>query len=151
TRRAKPMATTAQPSAPPISPKSELTIVSHSGLFYWWPVWAIGLIMGVISMVDGHRLAIVPNKTEELSDVTVKKVEGTKTLECSKRDVLMAPEDKKFISEGRHIAAAKNVGVVFCVALLLVITITNIPLRGLWSVIVIVVVVFMVIIFALMG
>ena len=45
---------------------------------------------------------------------------------------------------------SKNLGVLFCVVLLLVIVITNIPLRGLWSVIVIVFIISLAIIFALL-
>src|SRR5437870_3947588 len=46
--------------------------------------------------------------------------------------------------------APASIRVLFCVVLLLVIAITNIPLRGLWSVIVIVVIVSLTIIFALL-
>ena len=46
---------------------------------------------------------------------------------------------------------SKNYGVIFCVTLLLVITITNIPLRGMWSVVVIITVIMMSVIFALAG
>jgi hypothetical protein len=71
--------------------------------------------------------------------------------EIKKRDVLMAPEGKDIEYEtGRHISSQKYVGVLYCVVLLLVIIITHVPLRGLWSVIVIVVIVALVVIFALM-
>ena len=54
--------------------------------------------------------------------------------------------EKPYLKMARN----KNLGVIFCTILLLVIAITNIPMRGLWSVIVIVVIVSLVIILALM-
>jgi hypothetical protein len=45
----------------------------------------------------------------------------------------------------------KNLGVVYAMVLLLVIFITNVPLRGLWSVIAIVIIICITIIFALLG
>src|SRR5262249_34354306 len=53
------------------------------------------------------------------------------------------------LSLRRQISRSKNPGVIFCTVFLLVIVITNVPLRGLWSVIVIVVIVLMSIILAL--
>ena len=50
-----------------------------------------------------------------------------------------------------RVSQSKNVGVLFSIVLLLVIAITNIPLRGLWSVIVIVFIIFMSIILALLN
>jgi hypothetical protein len=67
--------------------------------------------------------------------------------------VIALPKEQGKDVERPHLmmARSKNLGVIFSIVLLLVITITNVPLRGLWSVIVIVVLVFLVIIFALMG
>ena len=49
-----------------------------------------------------------------------------------------------------HMANSKDFGVLFCMVLLLVIFITNVPLRGLWSVIVIVLIISLTIILALL-
>src|SRR5438874_4544665 len=38
----------------------EIKIVSHSNLFYWWPVWAVGFLMGILTFVDDHRMVILP-------------------------------------------------------------------------------------------
>jgi FlaA1/EpsC-like NDP-sugar epimerase len=46
---------------------------------------------------------------------------------------------------------SKNLGVLFCIVLLLVVVITNIPLRGLWSVVVIITILLLSVIFALMN
>src|SRR5207244_8841642 len=50
-----------------------------------------------------------------------------------------------------HMTRSKNPGVLFCIVLLLVVVITNIPLRGLWSVVVIITIVLLSVIFALMN
>jgi hypothetical protein len=77
-----------------------------------------------------------------------------------KRDVLVLPKGKSMpddakTGETKHphlrIARNKNVGVLFCTILLLVIFITNVPLRGLWSVIIIGTIIFLSIIFAILG
>src|ERR1700736_4562425 len=51
-----------------------IKVVSHSMLFYWWPVWAFGLILGFLTLFSGHRLALIPEGT------TIKKLaEGRST------------------------------------------------------------------------
>jgi hypothetical protein len=144
-----------------LSGQNEIRIVSHSTLFYWWPVWAIGYIMAIITLIDGHNLAIVPSGTQAAlvpSSVTEKaKVNGTKNsfAEIKNHEVLVAPEPLPAGAEPRwkqpklQMAQNKNLGVIFATVLLLVIAITNIPFRGLWSVIVIVVIIFTAIILAL--
>lgn len=124
--------------------KKEIRIVSHSNLFYWWPVWAIGFLLAGLTYLDGHRLAIVPEGTEIRKD--------TKIGEES-RDVLAAPKGK-LIQPDREdphyrVAASKSYGVFFVFVLLLVIVITNVPLRGLWSFIVILALVLLAVIFQL--
>jgi hypothetical protein len=141
-----------------LSGQNEIRIVSHSTLFYWWPVWAIGFLMALITMIDGHRLAVVPPETEvaHIEEDVKAKIKGSenKSVDLKDRDVVVpkftankAPLEKPHL----QLAQNKNLGVIFCTILLLVIAITNIPLRGLWSVIVIVVIVFTTIIFGLMG
>ncbi len=130
----------------------ELTIVSHSTIFYWWPVWAAAMLFGLISLFSGLRMAVVPAGT----DVETHPIPG----HDGNRIVLIFPKDadpKRFqdkdgnlIPPKLHISGSKNLGIWFCTLFILVITITSIPLRGLWSVIVIVVVVLMSIIFGLL-
>src|SRR6202035_3288250 len=73
----------------------EIMIVSHSNLFYWWPVWAVGFLMALITFFDGHRMSIVPEGTEayHAASVTAKVGDTTKTLD--NRDALILPKDKK--------------------------------------------------------
>jgi hypothetical protein len=152
---------TAQPAPPPVTGKSEIRIVSHSNMFYWWPVWAVGFIMAIITAFENSVLATVPKKTEiglkakgnvEFEPLSEADNPGrTSKVELKGQDILIAPHDKSIKMDRQpHLKITRHskYGVVFAMVLLLVITITNIPLRGLWSVIVIVVIVSLVIILA---
>jgi hypothetical protein len=149
---------TAAPSPPPPNSRSELRIISHSGLFYWWPVWAIGYLMALITVFQGQRLAVVPTGSEVGTvpadvkvDAVVDETKGRKQ-ELDGRQVVILPKDaKKPDNPKLRVSPSKNPGVIWCVALLLVIAITNIPLRGLWSVVVIIFIVMLALIFALAG
>ncbi|HEX3314988.1 MAG TPA: hypothetical protein VHR72_08865 [Gemmataceae bacterium] len=120
------------PPRPPAAEARSITIVSHSNLFYWWPVWAVGFLMAFVTLITQTRAVVVPGealKAPAGQMVTVQ-VDPGKSL---------------------HVSSSKNLGVLFAMVLLLVIAITNIPLRGLWSVIVIVFVIFLSIILALLN
>jgi hypothetical protein len=122
-------------------------IISHSTLFYWWPVWAVGYLAALITLIDGHFMAIVPSKTEvahvsEDVSADLKGKQENKRVKMQGRDVLVPQSDKEVLDEpDTMMAKNKNVGVIFIMVLLLVIAITNIPLRGWLSVLVIVVIV----------
>lgn len=117
------------------SKSREIKLVSHSNLFYWWPVWALAFFMALWTSVENHRLAIVPAQGTVTWDESSKSFimhfpEGrtTKSLEDAVRNAgTSAPAFKARISEDAWL------GAVFTVGLLLTIAITNIPLRGLWS------------------
>jgi hypothetical protein len=162
TAMSTPQATPRAAPAAPSSDRNDIRIVSHSGLFYWWPVWAVGLILGVLTLFGDRHMAVVPARTALHHNVTGTITypdpaadEGngkTSTEPLKGQDVLVAPEGKKITQEpSLHVSQHKTYGVLFATVLLLVIAITNIPMRGLWSVIVIVVIVSLVIILALMG
>lgn len=149
---------TPAPQTAPRTPtdEQEIKIVSHSTLFYWWPVWAVGFVLALLTYIDGHRVAIVPEGTQVMEQSKVEVAPGKLAV----RDVLIIPEERnapKDRATGQpivprlHIALSKNYGVLYAVVLLLVIVITNVPLRGLWSVIVLVIVVMTSIIFAVAG
>src|SRR6516164_6949566 len=93
------------PKAPAatVQPQSnEIRIVSHSNLFYWWPVWAVGFIMGILTYADGHRMAIVPSDTEVLRNASVKgELANGDIREAKGRDVL-------YTAEGKHLPAYDN-------------------------------------------
>jgi hypothetical protein len=143
----------------------EIRVYSHSALFYWWPVWAAGFIMGALSMFDGHRLAIVPDKTEPalLSEYSERKGPDAVLHVTEERSALIFPEsyrnhagtndiEKRIPPAPFHRTAYnKNYGVMFAMVLLVVIAVTNVPLRGMWSLMIIVTLVMLSIIFALAG
>jgi hypothetical protein len=154
------------PTAPqPVEGQREIKIVSHCTLFYWWPVWAVGLLMALLTYIDGHYLAIVPKDTVGYRNADVKVGQSTgKTVEFKGVDVLVVePQEgkpKQHLPPAGDLAqsptlprlmVAENTsfGVVYAIVLLLVITITNVPLRGLWSVVVIVIIIMGAIILAL--
>jgi hypothetical protein len=147
------MSTQAQqaPVAPPAREANEIKIVSHSNLFYWWPVWAVGFVMAFLTWAGGHRMAVVPDKTQALHNA---KVEGRNSkgeiVKFEGREALVAPDLPETL-EDPHLKMSRNksYGVLFTVVLLMVIVITSVPLRGLWSVVVLVTVFLLSIIFAL--
>lgn len=133
----------------------EIKLVSHSPIFYWWPIWVLGYVMAVITWMDGTRMAILPaDKPEDRShtelfvtddknpDVVQYKLTVRKPLTKSLESAAAATQDPT------HPAAFKTrvserawMGPVYCVVLLLTILITNVPLRGLWSFLVIMILV----------
>src|SRR5260370_40396261 len=56
--------------------ENELTIVSHSNLFYWWPVWAVSFILGVLTMFENHVMAVVPGDAKIAHRATVELASG---------------------------------------------------------------------------
>lgn len=149
---------TVPPAASPAPAQSThsqpVTVISHSNLFYWWPVWAVGFLMALLTYFDGNRLAVVPAGSVASKEVSYAgdKREGY-VLPQGKH---VAREDPKDLgSEPRplyvHISNSKNYGVIFCFTLLLVIFITNVPLRGMWSVLIVITAVLLSVIFALAG
>jgi hypothetical protein len=142
------MAEAQQKMAPVESRPNEVRIVAHNMLFYWWPVWAVGLLMAGLTWLDGHRLAIVPAHTRAAEGI-----DGS-------REALVVPVGARLPRDpatGKpreptlRVATNSDYGVIFVVVLLLVIFITNVPIRGLWSVLVIVTVLLGTVIVALAG
>jgi hypothetical protein len=138
----------------------ELVIISHSNLFYWWPVWLCGFIMALVTYFLDQHLIIVPHHSVAASN---RKVEVSEDGRMDVRDVVILPDGKKHFTRRApdgsekidqptiYIAHSRTIGFIFMVVLLLVITITNVPLRGLWSVVVIVIIVLGSVIFSLAG
>ena len=148
------------PAGTPPSHDNKVTVISHSNLFYWWPVWAVGFLMAGLTYLDGDVLATVPAGTKAVKVLShdgntregyVLPDKGlVSRVLSSERDL-----EKRRALEARnpyiHMARSKNYGVIFCVTLLLVIVITNIPLRGMWSLVVIITIIMLSVIFALAG
>jgi len=130
----------------------QVVVVSHSTMFYWWPVWAIGYVMALITLfIHPARMVTVPSTATVVTRAQGTVVTSDKNVELKGQDILVAPDSKTVIEQPHvHVSTNQSLGVVYAIVLLLVMTITNVPLRGLWSVIVIVVIVLMSIIFALL-
>jgi hypothetical protein len=146
-------------SAAPTSPlKSEIKIISHSGLFYWWPVWAAGYVMAALTFFGDRVMTTVPEKGSERGVKASGKLvfaepisNGHKESTLEQQDVVFAPKGKEIEPPRLFTARNRGYGVVFCIILLLVVVITNVPMRGLWSVMVIITIVLLTVIFALVG
>ena len=168
------------PQPPPTTPPpllgpsrelpNEITIVSHSNLFYWWPVWAIAFLMGLLTWAGGYVAAIVPGKPifGDADSLPVAKSDWKLDDGAIREGVLIEPVPYKKEKatkelprkaenpsepEQPHLRIADNkmFGVVFAFVLLMVIVITNVPLRGMWSLLVILLVVMLILIVSLAG
>jgi hypothetical protein len=117
-------------------------------LFYWWPVWAVGLLLAGLTWWDGYRLAIVPPGTQ-----VVEGFEGGREALVLPAGAHLPkdPDTGKPREPTLRIASRSGYGVVFVVVLLLVIFITNVPIRGLWSMVVVVTLLLGTVILALAG
>src|SRR5205085_7133794 len=76
---------------PAARPQDQITIISHSTLFYWWPVWAVGLLLGLLTFADKHYLVTVPEDTELARDATVEVPSEGKTIKG--REVIILPQN----------------------------------------------------------
>src|SRR5262245_22411323 len=131
----------------------EVVVISHSPIFYWWPVWFVGFLMAAWTYLEGHVMAVVPAGTVAESA----RADGGHD---DPRDVLVLPPGKQLpmdratgtpLQPRLRMAAGNGPGMIFVTILCLVIIITNIHLRGLWSVIVIMGVVSAVVLFSVLG
>ena len=82
---------------------SELKFISHSTLFYWWPVWSAGIVLGIFSRLFG--VAIAPST----------------------------------FRPAVHILSSSAPGFLFTGLLLLVVLITSVRLKGLPTILAIVI------------
>jgi hypothetical protein len=118
---------------------AEVVIISHSSLFYWWPVWAVGFLMAGLSYLQGLQVAFVPAGTVAERGVQITGADGP-------RDVLIAPEGRSLpatsdpdeLKQPRlRMAQSNNPGIIWAMTLLIVIIVTHVKLRGAWSLVVI--------------
>jgi hypothetical protein len=136
---------------------SEIHVISHSTLFYWWPVWFVGFLLTALTLFDNHFMIIVPKDTVALRDAAVTVEKDGKTTSFKKNDVLVLAKDHlpgtgdTIDQPHLHTANNSGFGVLFATVLLLVVFITNVPLRGMWSFMVILMVVLLSVIFHLSG
>lgn len=140
-----PLAATSAGAAPPAEvKKNEIVLISHSMLFYWWPIWLLGFLLAGLTYAENHRLAILPPQSTVSEDAKDDKGNSYYKLgvvqSATTRSLSSAVERSKPVPG----AAATNafptrvsqqawMGPLFCVVLLLTVVITNVPLRGLWT------------------
>ncbi len=159
-----PGATVAPAGTPPTRASNEIKLISHSNLYYWWPVWVLAFFMAAWTYFENNRLAIVPahGTLTPIGDRT-----GKFNLEYSTNakdpntgsPIFSNPSlDKSaFDSERKQepflprISANSALGSLFVVVLILTIIITNVPLRGLWSFLVLMAIFLLALIISLFG
>jgi hypothetical protein len=101
--------TTPSPSVGKALPE-QVIVYSHSWLVYWWPVWAVGYLMALLTGLHPVRVQI----------------DGSEVW----------------------FASRTSLGVIFCLVVLLTILITNTRMRGLVSLVVVLVIGFLALLFA---
>ncbi len=123
----------AKPAAAPQHPDT-IRIYSHSMLFYFWPVWALGYFFALWTFVDGHRVAFVP-ESAKLDVGMVSKLKGQEDAPEKKASIIYADENSNPSMEVTplHMTVSPLPGVIFTVVLGFVLFVTNISLRGLMS------------------
>jgi hypothetical protein len=135
------------PPTLPVTPpgRREITLISHSMLFYWWPIWLLGYIFAVWTYTENHRLAILPHGSRLTQETSKEKddkttvyrlavTEPTESLKNAEKETVNPSDGEPFKT---RVSQKPWMGPVFCVVLLLTVVITNVPLRGLWSFLVI--------------
>lgn len=131
-------------STPPVIPsgvppatagREEIKLISHSNLFYWWPVWVVSLLMAAWTAFENNRMAIVP----DASVVTLDASTNTYTLKAPTGKTTKSLDDAVRVAGSNdpafrpRISQSSVPGVMFMVILLVTIFVTNVPLRGLWT------------------
>ncbi len=141
----------------------EITVYHHSTLFYWWPVWLFGFIMAAVTYFSDKHMAVVPAGTVPAHASEGKAPIDGQNIDLKDRDILILADKKNHLthkdSAGQErivqptifIASQKSVGTIFMLVLLLVIAITNVHMRGLWSFFVLLVIVMLAAVFAAAG
>jgi hypothetical protein len=137
----------------------EYPVYHHSTLFYWWPVWFLGFLFALLTWIGNLHMTIVPDGSFAADNRKVETDDGTQ----EERSVVILPKGRphvrvptpggadQVLQPKIYMARAKGMGTLFVIVLLLVIVITNISMRGLWSVFVLVVLVALSVIFAVAG
>jgi len=118
--------------APAAVAPREIRIYSHSYLYYWWPVWAVGYLLALLTYVQGVPVEF--HSRTMLDGITQKAADDAGAQPGRTITVLIHP--------------SRNLGVLFTFTVLLVILMTNVAVRGLASVVVIITAIALVLLFA---
>jgi hypothetical protein len=138
----------------------EIRIYSHSGLFYWWPIWFFGLLFGLWTLIEDNRMVIVPDNAVIQKDpannvvrvVVQVPAKGEKEFDEKVSELRLWKESEQTLNEAKprmRVTSRAWMAPLFFTILFLVILITNIPLRGLWSLVVVIGIALLAVIFSL--
>lgn len=144
----------------------EIRVYSHSPLFYWWPVWLFGFIFALITLMDGDRLVIVPGDTllvkepaegnrtrpviyapaveRDPMEKVIREADSQRRQDLAKQNPSFAHASEaqgnqlKAYEIRPHVSGRSWIGPAYVIILFLVIVITSVPLRGLWSLVVVI-------------
>jgi hypothetical protein len=152
------------PGVPPAADTTpefdEIRLYSHSPLFYWWPVWLFGFIFSLITLMDNYRLAIVPGesllvKEKVGAEIRTNIYGGLDRVDhMEKLTAKATPQERQDLKrvnaalpdEGAgeaykvrpRVSPRSWMGPTYLIILFMVIVITSVPLRGLWSLVVLI-------------
>jgi hypothetical protein len=135
----------------------EIRVYSHSPLFYWWPVWLFGFVFALITLMDNYRMGILPGDSVVVKEKVGEKVRYnvygvpdddrmerlmTKASVPDQQKLAEAnpgyrPNDESYTIRPR-VSPRTWMGPAYLIMLILVIIITSVPLRGLWSLVVLI-------------
>lgn len=123
----------------PRSQRTSVKVHQHTMLLYYWPIWFFGLLFASLTLLDNHRLALLPSDGKKwvATELTVKETrlsDSTKTIKSEQGiDILLSEKHPADGIEYTDRIVARNpfFGVIYLTIILLVIFFTNVPLRGL--------------------
>ena len=145
------------PGAGPTKSTTEIKLVSHSNLFYWWPVWVLAFFMAAWTYIENHRLVIVPAdgavvKPDEKKAEYILRFAGeyVPSLDNAAKFTESNNAGSKLQVFATRISQHASLGAIFIIGLLVTIVITNVPLRGLWSFVAIILIVLLALIISLL-
>ena len=52
-----------QPTDTGAKATDRIVVYANSNLFYWWPIWVLGYLFALITLIQDTHLAIVPSGT----------------------------------------------------------------------------------------
>lgn len=156
----------------------EIKLISRSMIFYWWPVWAVAFFCALWTYFEDNRLAVLPSHGKVQAAVKEGEGEGER-LRVIDPNAEGAPRPDGFVftpdpkdtrwkyqdhpigtalelsrAEGNEpwqtrMSQYPGLGMAFVITLLLVFFTTNVPLRGLWSFVVFLLIALVVVIISL--
>lgn len=125
----------------PVPVKGERTSVrihQHTMLLYFWPIWFFGFIFAGLTLLDNHRLALLPGDGKKVvaTELTYKAGPEGKPTKLAIPDSGTSVLFSEKVPAGsevteRIIARSPFYGVIYIAIILVVIFFTNVPLRGL--------------------